>query len=58
MGMGLGSVNPAGRTDQKYLCTFDSSTPHIGAEQNVTTSCALVGVGQRRRQEGEMIFTG
>ena len=33
MGMGLGSVNPAGRIDQKYLCTFDSSAPHYVVEQ-------------------------
>ena len=31
--MGPGSVNPAGRIDQKYLCTFCSSTPHCVVEQ-------------------------
>ena len=56
-GKGPGSVNPAGRIDQNYLCTFDSSTQHDFVRQMSHESCFL-GVGLRRHQEGENFFTG
>ena len=58
MGEGPGSGNPAGRNDQYPLCTFYRSTPHLRRGSLLIMTGVFLGVGLRRRQEGENFFTG
>ena len=57
MGEGPGSGNPAGRNDQYPLCTFYRSTPHLRRGSMLIMTGVFLGVGLRRRQEGENFFS-